>query len=391
MEYGVDEVPKSHGEDPVRGRARRRNKKSRGKDKREGSNTSQRSDSTRADHPRDRNKAAKRDSRGKGGNKSGARNGNRTGDAALAKELVATVEMKLGELDAIKEKAEEAISKPKPSGPPPHHEGWDHLLKKMKGFNFCLHQTTHVPAIAVAGALVQITAKSLTIGVIGRSVSKGVGFCARLALGHVGTVVFQALGKLPSAYPLIGALATTAVSLTVGSFIVRGLEKHLLGQNALGVKVVTESFRVLEPEDKTKIDLRPDSIASAALKHEVASCDFVYRRRAVPAWFPDIAVCIPGYCDFKVNLFHEVKLKASYEALAQLQTLKSSSLLSDEQMMFERMHLSLERIQSINFDRFDLRYHNIYHGSMILAYGLYRRRLEDLENVNFPRPKTMAP
>lgn len=294
-----------------------------------------------------------------------------------------------GVLDAAKEILEGSIA----TGIPPvvivetpkvpeHHTNWEDCLKRMKSFNFTIHNRTHLASYGAIAVSIQAISSLTNLSCVRSAMESSFRAVFRFIIGDTADRAMRPITSLLFA-PKISAILWSgigfAVSVKIGIYLTHQIEK-VTGENSLSIKLSSEHFDVREPLDEIARDLRPHAIASGKLLYEAAKCRFDYTKKVGPTWLPM----------FSWNSAH-TGLSASYELVAQLQTLKSTSLLIDVDDMFERIHMTAERLHCVNQNKYDFQSKSVAHGSALLAWGIYRRRLEDLEFVNFPRPKRSSP
>lgn len=90
--------------------------------------------------------------------------------------------------------------------------------------------------------------------------------------------------------------------------------------------------------------------------------------------------------------WHSTERLVSYEMLCQLAVSKNCDLTLHEDVVFAKIHASANRLGSVNDPRYlsGVNY-TVAQNTAVLAFALHRRMLEEMEHLNFPRPKPMTP
>ncbi len=320
---------------------------------------------------------------------------------SVSSQLSAAESKLAGGFDALREKTEELreeiretkkkVADKGPAGPKPNEDIPDPVrfsnfienLNKMEGFTLNLHDRvgTHVYlwAFLFTAQLVLI----LRIAGVFRIVRDGLSIIVALALFYypwssviIPFTYFQWVIVI-FYYPVV-EVALLLCAWIVGFNVARIAAKHHIIPE--GSKILREQFIVSTPDLVTSKDMRADSLALGKLKHEAAVAEVVYYKRMTPVWVP-----------YVLTRWVKTDMRCSYELLAQMTVLKNFSLISGENVNWERTNYALERFHSVNIDKYDFIGHDILQGTSLVLRGLRDKKLEDLEFVDFPRAVPSKP
>jgi len=143
---------------------------------------------------------------------------------------------------------------------------------------------------------------------------------------------------------------------------------------------ISEKYRFLRSlKAHDELDLRADTISLGKLKHKRAefmevSC---FVRKPYLYWF---------------TRWTQTDIIVSAELLSQLNTANNANLTCDNETVFQKIYHSAKSIHSVNISRYaTLENINIVQNTAVLAYAMHRKMLEQLEELNFPRPQRRAP